>query len=123
MADSVTNNFVFKRVPKAYHNFLLQLWPELSRLMLDFCKYLSGAQFSGFLLLIQRTGLNRPRCCKTISMISSIRHVFKGAPNFHQHADEVEKTVFFHTANLFNRDVDQIFYDTTSASFHIDYEV
>jgi transposase len=40
----------------------------------------------------------------------------------YQYADEVEKTVFFHTANLFNRDVDLIFYDTTSASFHIDYE-
>ena len=39
-----------------------------------------------------------------------------------QYADEVEKTVFFHTANLCNRNVDLIFYDTTSPSFHIDYE-
>ncbi|MGD9192880.1 MAG: transposase, partial [Desulfobacterales bacterium] len=35
---------------------------------------------------------------------------------------EIEKDVFFHTANLFNLTVDLIFYDTTTASFSIDYE-
>jgi hypothetical protein len=40
----------------------------------------------------------------------------------YEHADEVEQTVFWHTANLFNRDVDLVYYDTTSASFHIDSE-
>ena len=40
----------------------------------------------------------------------------------YDHAEEVERTIFFSTANLFNRDVDLIFYDTTSVSFHIDHE-
>jgi transposase len=40
----------------------------------------------------------------------------------YQHAAEVEKTVFFHTANLFNLEVDLIFYDTTTASFSVDFE-
>jgi transposase len=49
-------------------------------------------------------------------------HMYDAMDYLYQYADEVEKTIFFHTANLFNRDVDLIFYDTTSASFHIDYE-
>jgi transposase len=40
----------------------------------------------------------------------------------HANIEEVEKTVFFNTANLFNLEVDLIFYDTTTASFHVDYE-
>jgi transposase len=40
----------------------------------------------------------------------------------YEHASEVEKAVFFHTANLFNLEVDLIFYDTTTASFSTDYE-
>lgn len=40
----------------------------------------------------------------------------------HANIDEVEKTVFFNTANLFNLEVDLIFYDTTTASFHVDAE-
>jgi len=39
----------------------------------------------------------------------------------YENATEVEKTVFFHIANLFNLEVDLIFYDTTTASFHTDY--
>ena len=39
----------------------------------------------------------------------------------HEHCDEIEKAVFFETANLFNLEVDVIFYDTTTASFSIDY--
>lgn len=35
---------------------------------------------------------------------------------------EVERAVFFQTANLFNLQVDIIFYDTTTAAFLIDYE-
>ena len=38
------------------------------------------------------------------------------------HAAEIEKQVFFQTANLFNLEVDLIFYDTTTASFSIDEE-
>ena len=39
-----------------------------------------------------------------------------------EHAEEVERHVFFQTANLFNLKVDLIFYDTTTASFSIDEE-
>ena len=41
---------------------------------------------------------------------------------FHQHAPEIEKQIFFSAANLFNLELDLIFYDTTTASFSIDYE-
>jgi transposase len=40
----------------------------------------------------------------------------------YEHAAELEKHVFFETANLFNLKVDLIFYDTTTASFFIDQE-
>lgn len=40
----------------------------------------------------------------------------------YEHADEVEKTVFFQVADLFNLEVDLIFYDTTTATFHVDQE-
>jgi hypothetical protein len=46
-----------------------------------------------------------------------------GAMDFlYEHAEQVEKHIFFETANLFNLKVDLIFYDTTTASFSIDYE-
>ena len=37
-------------------------------------------------------------------------------------AEEVERSIFFHTADLLNLQVDLIFYDTTTASFSIDQE-
>ncbi len=40
----------------------------------------------------------------------------------HRHAVEVEESVFFHTADLFNLEVDLVFYDTTTVSFSVDYE-
>jgi len=40
----------------------------------------------------------------------------------YDHAEEVEKRIFFQTANLFNLKVDLIFYDTTTVSFSIDQE-
>jgi len=40
----------------------------------------------------------------------------------YEHAVEVEKNIFFNTANLFNLKVDLIFYDTTTAEFSIDQE-
>ena len=49
-------------------------------------------------------------------------HMYEAMDLLHTHAAEVEKNVFFHTANLFNLAVDLIFYDTTTASFHVDYE-
>lgn len=51
-----------------------------------------------------------------------LRHMYEAMDMFQAHAAEVEKTVFFHTANLFNLEVDLIFYDTTTASFTTDYE-
>jgi len=42
--------------------------------------------------------------------------------HLHEHANEVEHALFWHTANLFNRDVVLVYYDTTSVSFYIDNE-
>jgi transposase len=49
-------------------------------------------------------------------------HMYESMDYLYYHAQEVEKSVFFHTANLFNLEVDLIFYDTTTASFCIDQE-
>ncbi len=49
-------------------------------------------------------------------------HMYEAMDLLHEHAAEIEKNVFFHTANLFNLTVDLIFYDTTTASFHVDQE-
>lgn len=49
-------------------------------------------------------------------------HMYEAMDFLYDHIDKVEKTIFFKTANLFNLDVDLIFYDTTTASFSIDYE-
>jgi hypothetical protein len=50
------------------------------------------------------------------------RHMYEAMDLLHAHAEQVEKTVFFQTADLFNLEVDLIFYDTTTASFHVDQE-
>jgi len=51
-----------------------------------------------------------------------LHHMYEAMDMLYAHAAEVEETVFFHTANLFNLDVDLIFYDTTTASFTTDCE-
>ena len=51
-----------------------------------------------------------------------LQHMYEAMDLLHDHADDVERAVFFEVADLFNLDVDLIFYDTTTASFHIDYE-
>ena len=51
-----------------------------------------------------------------------LRQMYEAMDFLHQHIDAVEEAVFFQTANLFNLSVDLIFYDTTTASFAIDYE-
>jgi transposase len=56
--------------------------------------------------------------CKSIKL----ENMYEAMDIFHEHAEEVEKHIFFETANLFNLQVDLIFYDTTTASFSIDYE-
>jgi hypothetical protein len=49
-------------------------------------------------------------------------HMYEAMDLLHEHIAEVEQAVFFQTANLFNLTVDLIFYDTTTASFAIDWE-
>ncbi|MEA1867291.1 MAG: IS1634 family transposase [Thermodesulfobacteriota bacterium] len=51
-----------------------------------------------------------------------LKHMYEAMDLFYEHAAKVEKAVFLETANLFNLDVDLIFYDTTTASFHVDQE-
>jgi hypothetical protein len=51
-----------------------------------------------------------------------LEQMYEAMDVLYEHAAEVEKHVFFETANLFNLKVDLIFYDTTTASFSIDEE-
>jgi hypothetical protein len=51
-----------------------------------------------------------------------LRHMYEAMDLLHAHAEQVEKTVFFQVSDLFNLEVDLIFYDTTTASFHVDQE-
>ncbi len=51
-----------------------------------------------------------------------LENMYEAMDIFHEHAEAVEKHIFFEMANLFNLQVDLIFYDTTTASFAIDYE-
>jgi len=52
----------------------------------------------------------------------NLRHMYEAMDLLHAHAEQVEKTVFFQIADLFNLEVDLIFYDTTTASFSTDAE-
>lgn len=49
-----------------------------------------------------------------------LRQMYEAMDLLYDNAAEIEKDVFFHTANLFKLTVDLIFYDTTTASFSID---
>ncbi len=49
-------------------------------------------------------------------------HMYEAMDLLHEHVEQIERAVFFQTANLFNLKVDLIFYDTTTASFHVDRE-
>ncbi len=51
-----------------------------------------------------------------------LEQMYEAMDLFYNHVTEVEKDIFFHTADLFNLDVDVIFYDATTASFAIDRE-
>ena len=51
-----------------------------------------------------------------------LRHMYEAMDFFHDHAEKVEREIFFQVANLLNLSVDIIFYDTTTASFAVDYE-
>ncbi len=64
------------------------------------------------------------RCLKKVYMPSckalGLDHMYDAMNQLYNNADEVEKTIFRHNANLFNGGVYLVFHDTTSASFHID---
>ena len=51
-----------------------------------------------------------------------LEQMYEAMDLLHEHRQQIEKNIFFHTADLFNLKVDLIFYDTTTASFSIDYE-
>jgi transposase len=51
-----------------------------------------------------------------------LENMYEAMDLFYEHGEEVEKEIFNQTANLFNLQVDLIFYDTTTATFSIDYE-
>jgi hypothetical protein len=49
-----------------------------------------------------------------------LRQMYEAMDFFMDHAEVIEEAVFHQVANLFNLDVDVIFFDTTTASFSID---
>ena len=51
-----------------------------------------------------------------------LEQIYEAMDIFYNHMSEVEEQIFFQTANLLNLEVDLVFYDTTTASFSIDYE-
>ena len=51
-----------------------------------------------------------------------LEQMYEAMDLLYDHRQLIEKNIFFHTADLFNLKVDLIFYDTTTASFSIDYE-
>lgn len=52
----------------------------------------------------------------------SLRHMYEAMDLFYLHSEMIEKAVFNQTADLFNLEVDLIFYDTTTVSFSINDE-
>jgi len=51
-----------------------------------------------------------------------LAQMYEAMDLLHKHSATIEEGVFFETANLFNLEVDVIFYDTTTATFSIDEE-
>lgn len=51
-----------------------------------------------------------------------LRQMYEAMDLLHEYSQEIEEQVFYKVANLFNLSVDIIFYDTTTASFAVDYE-
>jgi hypothetical protein len=54
--------------------------------------------------------------CKDLKLAD----MYEAMDVFHKHCAEIEQRIFFATADLFNLDVDVVFYDTTTASFTLD---
>ncbi len=51
-----------------------------------------------------------------------LQHLYRAMDFLEAHKEEIERAIFFRVADLFNVDVDLIFYDTTSLHFEIDEE-
>lgn len=51
-----------------------------------------------------------------------LAQMYEAMDLLHEHCATIEERVFFSTANLFNLEVDVVFYDTTTATFSIDDE-
>jgi transposase len=51
-----------------------------------------------------------------------LHHLYRAMDFLEAHKEEVERAIYFRMADLFNVDVDLIFYDTTSLHFEIDEE-
>ena len=51
-----------------------------------------------------------------------LAQMYEAMDLLYEHSASVEERVFFETANLFNLEVDVVFYDTTTATFSIDEE-
>jgi transposase len=51
-----------------------------------------------------------------------LQHLYRSMDFLEAHKEEIEKAVYFRTADLLNVDVDLIFYDTTSLHFEVDQE-
>lgn len=51
-----------------------------------------------------------------------LEQIYEAMDLSYDHMSEVEEQIFFQTADLLNLEVDLVFYDTTTASFSIDYE-
>ena len=51
-----------------------------------------------------------------------LQHLYRAMDFLEEHKVEIEKAVYFATADLMNADVDLVFYDTTSLHFEVDEE-
>lgn len=51
-----------------------------------------------------------------------LQHLYRAMDFLEAHKEEIERAIFFRVADLFNVDVDLIFYDTTSLHFEVDEE-
>jgi transposase len=54
--------------------------------------------------------------------VLELQHLYRAMDFLETHKEEIERAIFFRVADLFNVDVDLIFYDTTSLHFEIDEE-
>src|SRR4029453_1025335 len=52
----------------------------------------------------------------------ALEHLYRAMDFLLQHIESLEQEIFFRTADLFNADVDLIFWDTTTLSCEIDDE-